>query len=245
MVLLLTGIAEWISLHLADKVTSCSAHDRTELCRRYNLPSQKVMVLANAVDSTTIPLRKRKRTSVQRLVFVGSQDHYPNKIAIEQIVTHILPQLDSKLKELDTPNDLTMVFIGQHPPESLLGSTFTHIALEIKDSVDDIYSELETTDIALAPLFHGSGTRIKILEYLATGNIVLATAKAVEGLSLQQDIDFLLEKRVDDYAQRIMDIVSDSRSYHRFRLQGQKTVYEHFDWNKNIRQLQKYIKSLQ
>lgn len=245
IVLFLTGIVEWFSLHMADKVLCCSEHDKTELSNRYGISTQKCMVLPNAVDLTQFSMDRPKQKRFRRLTFVGSQDHYPNKIAIDHIAYQILPQLDLMLKEQQNPKELTMVFIGRNPPNYLFELSFTHITLEIKDSVDDIASELHTTDIALAPLFHGSGTRIKILEYLATGNLVIATTKAVEGLSFHQDKEYLLEDMIEQYATRIMDVVEHPKKYGTLIDNGKKSIQQRFDWNKNIIELKKYINSLQ
>ena len=52
------------------------------------------------------------------------------------------------------------------------------------EDLNDIFSK---TTIALAPLFEGSGTRLKILDYLSAGIPTISTNLGVEGLKLSNE----------------------------------------------------------
>jgi glycosyltransferase involved in cell wall biosynthesis len=61
----------------------------------------------------------------------------------------------------------------------------------------------DQADIVVVPLAEGGGSRIKILEALALGCPIVATAKAVEGLGLVPDRHFLQAENAADMARAV------------------------------------------
>jgi glycosyltransferase involved in cell wall biosynthesis len=259
IILFLTSVAEWVSLHCADLVLCCSSHDRKELGRRYHIDTTKIRVLPNAVSTDALKTKKAKNKTKQTkrqtntktdrrtevtLLFVGSKNHYPNSVAIRTIAETILPQLDSLLAGMKTQKTVEMRFVGKDAPSYLHGLSFEHIRVQVKEQVTDIASELHDADVGLAPLFHGSGTRIKVLEYLATDTIVLATQKATEGLKLQDGFDYICEDDVSHYAQHLSDIIQNPKLYMSLRQQGMETIAQNYEWRSHARRLKKYIKDI-
>jgi len=248
IILLLTSIAEWISLHSADGIICCSSHDKHELARRYNIDTNTISVFPNAVSVKNLeqskPNNSTKKKESITLLFVGSQDHYPNKVAIEYIAESILPQLDTLLVQTKTKTTVEMRFVGKNAPASLRKLSFEKIRVTVKENVADIGPELWEADIGLAPLFHGSGTRIKILEYLATDTVVIATQKATEGLELTKGVDYICEDDVKNYAERILDVIVHSKRYHAMKQVGKKTITKKYAWERHAKRLKKYIKDI-
>ncbi len=46
----------------------------------------------------------------------------------------------------------------------------------------------------------GSGTRFKILEYMAMGKPVVSTAKGAEGIDYTNDENIIIEDNIENYA---------------------------------------------
>jgi glycosyltransferase involved in cell wall biosynthesis len=80
--------------------------------------------------------------------------------------------------------------------------------------------------IGVAPIFSGSGTRLKILEYLAAGMPVVATAKGAEGLELEDEHHLLLAETVPTFAQAIERFLDDNDLAASCGRQGQFAVRE-------------------
>lgn len=129
---------------------------------------------------------KPRLTQRHKLVFLGHLFYPPNENAVKLMVDKILPKLSSNFT-------LTMIGIG---PDELINKYQS-------EGVDNISEELLEYDIALAPLFEGSGTRLKVLDYLASGMPTISISIGVEGLN-SGIIDCLqIEDNIDLYAKRI------------------------------------------
>lgn len=100
--------------------------------------------------------------------------------------------------------------------------------------MDDLSAELLKYDVAIAPLFEGSGTRLKILDFLASGLPVVSTTLGVEGLYEDIARCLVIEDDIDNYAAQINEIVGDLAKYERIALRGRAYVEQHYDWLNNL-----------
>ncbi|MFD1597919.1 glycosyltransferase family 4 protein [Halobellus rarus] len=114
-------------------------------------------------------------------VFLGSYDYSPNRRAAEAITDEIAPALP----------DVEFVLIGRNPP------TTDGENVHAPGYVDDLAGALEMADVALCPLFSGSGTKLKLLDYFAAGLPVVTTPVGVEGLPVEDGKDALVSETVE------------------------------------------------
>ncbi len=126
------------------------------------------LVLENGIEE----IKKRvKNTSNKTIVgFLGSYEHHPNTQAVSFIINKILPEIDG------TDSILFCIAGGKLPfkPSSPLINYIGYIK-----NLDDFFSQI---DVFIAPIFSGSGSRIKILDALAHKIPVISTNIGAEGL---------------------------------------------------------------
>lgn len=162
---------------------------------------------------------KARKTPRYNLVFLGHLFYPPNENAVKLMVEQILPQLDERYK-------LTIIGIG---PGELINK-YASERIIFKKGIDDISSELLNYDIALAPLLQGSGTRLKILDYLASGIPTISSNIGTEGLDPRIKSHIVVEDDIDAYSKHIMEIMSNLPRYEERMLSGRKFVEELYDW---------------
>ncbi len=80
--------------------------------------------------------------------------------------------------------------------------------------------------VALIPLTEGGGTRLKVLEAMAVGLPVIATAKAVEGLAIVPDHAFLLAETDADFVDALGRLGKDKGLRTKLAENGRKYVFE-------------------
>jgi len=93
------------------------------------------------------------------------------------------------------------LIIGDNPP-----SEFTHKNIVFTGMVDKIEDFINTSDVVISPLLSGGGTRLKILEAIACGKVVVSTTVGAEGIDQSQIKDFL--KISDDWEEFSKEILS-------------------------------------
>ena len=89
---------------------------------------------------------------------------------------------------------------------------------------------IRSSAVGLAPVFSGSGTRIKILEYAAAGIPVVATTKAAEGLPLKDREHLRLADDAVSFAEAVIDVFRDRPAAEAMAARGSAEVRRLFAW---------------
>jgi glycosyltransferase involved in cell wall biosynthesis len=110
-----------------------------------------------------------------RLLFVGSFLHAPNREAARFLVRRLAPAL----RAAGLPFRLTIA--GRAAPAWLRGSTGKGVF--VYSDVPDLTPFYRATDVVVAPLAHGGGTKNKTLEAMAWGLPVIGAPQAFTGLT--------------------------------------------------------------
>src|SRR4029453_10200388 len=97
--------------------------------------------------------------------------------------------------------------------------------------VDDLRPLLAGATLALAPIFAGGGTRVKILEAMAAGTPVVATSKGAEGIRARTGEHLLIPDDATTFAAQVVALLADPALRARLALASRELVAEHYDWS--------------
>jgi glycosyltransferase involved in cell wall biosynthesis len=134
--------------------------------------------------------------------FIGSLDWMPNIEGVDWILENVWPKVLEKMPHAQ------FHIAGRNTPESLLSRELKNVTIhgEVPDAADFINSH----DAMLVPLFSGSGMRVKILEGMALGKVVISTSLGLEGIHAEHGKNVLIANTVEDYINEILTCYSDS-----------------------------------
>ncbi len=108
------------------------------------------------------------------LCFIGSLDWMPNIEGLNWFLLNVWPLIRVKYPEV------TLHIAGRNTPASLLNLKMENVIVhgEVPDAADFIsrYTAM------VVPLFSGSGMRVKILEGMALGKVIISTTMGMEGI---------------------------------------------------------------
>lgn len=165
-----------------DRVITVSEHDAHELKKIFGI--KHVDVIENGIDKIDF-LPKRPFDGYLNLGFIGSSAHPPNQQAINFLIHKISPELVKKnIKH-------KIILAGSN---KITGKNVTNLG-RVTD-IKDFYAHV---DLLIAPIFSGSGSRIKILESLSFARPVITTYIGAEGLTI--DSNFLI--KIDPTVQQL------------------------------------------
>jgi len=116
--------------------------------------------------------------------------------------------------------------VGRVKPKLLTSSSdviFTGV-------VEDVAEFLGASDIAIAPLLQGSGTRLKVLEYFSCGLAVVSTSIGAGGLDVENGVNILIEDNIDRFAIKIIDLLMNKKLRVRLGVAARELVMNEYDW---------------
>ena len=120
--------------------------------------------------------------------------------------------------------------VGAYPPEVVrrLGDD---PGVEVTGRVEDIIPYYRQSAVFVAPVLQGSGTRLKILEAMASGCPVVSTTIGAEGLGATDGVELLIADSAEAMAAAIVRLLSDPATSAAIAHRARAFVEERFDWD--------------
>ena len=164
------------------------------------------------------------------LTFTGKMDYRPNVDAMLWFTEEVLPLVHAQIP------DAHLYIVGQKPHRRLEGlRDRDHISLT--GWVNDVTPFLHATNVYVAPLRMGSGTRLKILEAMAAGCAIAATPLAAAGLPDDARSTLVLADNAPQMAEAIVTLLKDDAQQRALGEAARKAVVQHYDWSALIPRL--------
>jgi glycosyltransferase involved in cell wall biosynthesis len=158
---------EKLAISQADYVLVSSELEKIE-CIGDKTPEQ-ILVIENVVHSFSHEEPDHK--TAKRVLFPGNFDYPPNREAMKEIVESIAPSLP----------EFQFTIAGS----GLLKKSSDIPNIEYRLNPEEMQAFFLSADFLLAPIRFGAGTRLKVLEAMNFGTVVVATKFAVEGLQVE------------------------------------------------------------
>ncbi len=177
----------------AQMVFTCSECDALRISALADLTSVHVVpnpIPAWCLDTELTPIRG---DGVFNALFVGYLSYYPNIAAATRLMRSILP----RLRQVLATAELTLA--GRNPDHRITAMSARLDWVSLHADPPDLAPLYARSSCALIPLTEGGGTRLKVLEAMAIGRPVIATAKAVEGLGLVDGETYLAAENDEDF----------------------------------------------
>ena len=185
---------ERLALERSDLVLACSAADGERLHQLYGAP-RRLAVVPNGFDAAWLSFRRGETRAEARaalglapseraIVFVGGDAHH-NREAVDFLVRAVLPRLGE---------DARLLVAGHAGPGAPAHPRFRRMGF-----VADLRPLFAAADVAVSPVAFGSGSNVKLAEYLAAGLPVLTTPFGLRGFPCARHPALIVAER-DDFA---------------------------------------------
>lgn len=151
---------------------------------RKKFAAKKVKVVPNGIEKVNF-LSKSENKKVITFGYIGGFAHSPNLEAVSYILKVVLPALEKEQLsyQLFLAGDQDTHLIKKMANDANLPTS----KITVMGHLENVESFYEKIDFLLAPIFSGSGTRIKILESLSFGKPVVTTTIGAEGIEIKSN----------------------------------------------------------
>ena len=135
------------------------------------------------------------------LFHLGSMDWLPNIEAVDWLLKDIWPMIQQKSNKVH----LFLAGKNMNPKYFNIKSENLIVAGEIKDAL----KFMENKQIMVVPLLSGGGIRIKILEGLAAGKVIVSTSTGAEGINYSDKKNILIADTPEDFTKTILSLLNN------------------------------------
>ncbi len=185
---------------------------------------KRVEVVDNGVDTAFFKPQRDVERNPARILFLGSLDWRPNLDGVSLLLDDIFPLVQKRV-----PN-ATLAIVGRRPPEWLRQRAATSPGVELFPDVPDVRPFLAGCGMLAVPLRIGGGSRLKILEALASETPVVSTAVGAEGLNLHDGRDLVLANGPEAMAAALVAGIQQPHELQETAERGRTAVLTRYDW---------------
>jgi glycosyltransferase involved in cell wall biosynthesis len=215
-----------------DVVAVMSHVDEGLLTPRLKRP--KIVVVPNGVD-TYRTMVANMGTRKEVIAFVGAMDYAPNMDAVLWFARSVFPQVRSA-------RPLEFWIIGRNPPKEVTALSAID-GVKVIGEVEDVKPLYAEAKISVVPLRSGGGTRLKILEAMATGTPVVSTSMGAEGIEAVDNEHLLIADTPDGLCEQILRLDEDEQLWSTISRNGRALVEQSYSWSRIVQQLEDALQS--
>jgi glycosyltransferase involved in cell wall biosynthesis len=185
---------------------------------------RSVVVVDNGVDTSYFRPTDQPRDPAS-LLFLGSLDWRPNLDGVKLLLEQVFPALRAR------EPGARLSLVGRNPPEWLRQQAQATPGVELHADVPDVRPHLARCGMMVVPLRIGGGSRLKILEALASGTPVVSTRLGAEGLSLEPGLHLLQSEGLDDLVAVLAWAIRNPDALRQQAARGRRRVVRLYDWD--------------
>ena len=153
-----------------------------------------------------------KNVSELNILYVGDLTIQHNFLSLKWFIENVFNLI---LKRLD---NVTLTIVGNIKDEDILN--FNKKNIIVKGYVENIEDEYLNASFVVCPVLYGAGVKVKVIEALGKGQIVVTNKKGIEGTDLKDNIHLIVcddPKKMSDVC---VDILYNRNNYNVLAING-------------------------
>jgi polysaccharide biosynthesis protein PslH len=186
----------------------------------------KALVTPVGFDSSAYIPDKASFSRPISIGFLGSLDWQPNQEGLKWLIDEVWLKYFADNDDTD-PTCTVLHIAGRHAPDWLKNQRIRNI--EFHGEVTDAKAFMNQHSIAIIPLLSGSGIRIKMLEAMLLGRVVLTTSMGMEGIGARDGEEILVANTPEEFFEKINFCLENPHLLHSMGEKARIFATEAFD----------------
>ncbi len=178
--------------------------------------------------------RDTKKPKSNTLFHLGAMDWGPNVEGLEWFLAQVWPAVISAYPQSEF--HLGGKSIGKSGLKAINGVT---IHQEVKDA-NEFYNQYE---IMIVPVLSGSGIRIKLIQALAMGKVIVCTKRGVMGIPAIHAEHMMISDSAEEMQEHIKMLLGNEELRDKLSRNARRLFEDHYRFNKVSSQIQDSLKS--
>lgn len=213
----------------ADLVLACSNDDKNLFNRLYRISHKKIRVAPNGVFINKIkPATSAQKAQAQKqlqlkanhiALFIGS-DYKPNIEAARFIVTKLAAHMP----------DIDFIILGGAGTALTIPYGYNNVYTPgaVSEEMKTVY--LTAADIAINPMHSGSGTNIKMFEFMAAGLPIVSSEVGARGIPNSADKSAFIISSLESFADALRKLMNNESLRIELGLNARAYAEKDFAW---------------
>jgi sugar transferase (PEP-CTERM/EpsH1 system associated) len=200
-------------------------------------PEANVHAIPNGVDSEFFsPLAVPPNASVPAIGFTGDMSYFPNQEAVTCFASKVLPLIRQSVAEA------RFLIVGRSPSPGI--QALTRIpGVEVTGFVPDVRTHLARMRVSVAPFSIAAGIQNKILEAMSYELPVVATSRAVQGLTPAAAQAVEIADTPEQMAAAIVGLLRNPELAREKGRQSRWIIASEYNWHQSLHKLMQVLEN--
>ena len=218
----------------AKKVVAMSDSDRVQM--EILSPGLSIDIVPNGIDIDYFAGKKREKPSHPRVLYVGNFTWLQNIEAVELLVSKVWPKIKKHVPQAK------LWIVGMHMTDYIRNLKSNDI--DVSEGMQDIRDAYRKSTVLVTPIRGPGGTRLKILEAMASSLPVVTTTVGAEGLGVKNGKEVLVEDNLEDLVSSTVKILKDPVLARKLGTSGWNFVRKNYTWDISAQKLSRIYEEI-
>ncbi len=200
-----------------------------------------VHVITNGVDCDYFTPRQIKNNSQHAthnsqpiLVFTGVMDYFANEDGVNWFCNNIYNRIKTEIP------DVQFYIVGNRPTKTIRKLSQIN-GVTVTGFVDDIRKYYWMANVCVIPLRIARGLQNKVLEAMATGNAVVATSNATNGIICNKNADIVISDGEETFAREVVSLLKNENRRKEMGIRAMENVHLNYSWETNLKKFEELL----
>lgn len=215
-----------------DLYSFVSITDKEFFERKYHITSTNLIPVGANV-SKEIRISNKKQ-----LVFIGKMSYPPNNSAVLWFIENVWSEVIERV-----PNARFYV-VGKEPSDELVELANRYDSVTVTGLVDDVEPYYKEVSAVVVPVENGGGVKVKLLEALGHGCLVIATANGVKGTDFVPNEHLLIANSAEKYVEYCVEALNNPEEFISIRSSVLKKMKREYSWETIVKKYEKELTNI-
>ena len=161
------------------------------------------------------------------LVFTGYMDYFANEDGVDWFCKNVFSKIKAEIP------DVQFYIVGNRPTRKVINLSKID-GVYVTGYVEDIREYYWMATICVIPLRIARGLQNKVLEAMATGNAVVATSNASDGIICDENVDIVIADNAEEFAQKTISLLKDDNRIAQIGKKARENILQNYSWLQNM-----------
>jgi polysaccharide biosynthesis protein PslH len=178
-----------------------------------------------------------QREQSVNLFHIGAMDWMPNLEGIQWFLEKVWPLVHREMP------DLELHLAGRNMPTAWKEWQLPNV--HIQGEIEDAHSYMKENGIMIVPLLSGGGIRVKIIEGIALGKVIISSTIGAIGIEDKPNHPIVIADTPDEWVAQIKELVQSHKKRELCAAQSRSFAESHFNHHHITSELVHFVKQLQ
>jgi glycosyltransferase involved in cell wall biosynthesis len=219
----------WFQKTVGERIAAmlCASDRETEFARTFIPAHVKLWTVPNGVDTDYfVPGPPESRES-HSIVLCGGYGVYRNSEAALWFARTVFPLVKKEVPQAE------FWIVGSNPNQEIrqLGET---PGIHVTGTVPDVRPYYGRAAVTVAPYRYGEGTKLKVLEAMASGAPVVSTPIGCQGIEVKDGEHVLIVNSAEEFAQKIVYLLGNAELRQALAANARIVIEREYSWKKIV-----------